>query len=502
MTQGIPKSARDLLAQQTPPDQHPSADLLNAYVEHSLTAGENSRVVKHLAACAGCREVVFLASVAVEEERELAVAAAAPQRQEFAAVLTTVPAPKRKWMWWKWAVPAVAVVIVAAGLFIEQNRTPERAHPMSETLALNYPASSAATPNRDNALVLYPPAAPATKASQATPAESKKHPAAGTRWNEAFPQARRNEQEQALQRSRELAQLSSSLEKPRANGVGGAIAAMPAAAGANLVSGDFTGTVVDPSGAVVSNATVTLRNNVTGQTRSTTTNSSGAYRFSLLQPGSYTVSASASGFSKAETTAVINGGQATVGDVKLAVGSSSQTVEVTSAAPLVQADNAELSTNFGQNVVANAPSGGNDLTYTQKPSAALKSGVASSNQAASTGLVSHKVIPLQWRITADGHLERAQSGGNWTPVLADQPVAFRVVATVGDNVWAGGNHGALFHSTDRGQSWNKVTLGAKGQPEPGAIISIHFDNLSQGIVSADSGTTWSTSDGGHTWIKQ
>jgi len=52
-----------------------------------------------------------------------------------------------------------------------------------------------------------------------------------------------------------------------------------------------------------------------------------------------------------------------VADVKLAVGTSSQTVEVTSAAPLVQADSADLSTNFDQNIVANAPNGGNDLTY-------------------------------------------------------------------------------------------------------------------------------------------
>jgi hypothetical protein len=131
----------------------------------------------------------------------------------------------------------------------------------------------------------------------------------------------------------------------------------------SLVSGDVTGTVTDPSGAVVTGAQVTLKNTANGQTRSTTSTSSGAYRFSLLPPGNYTVSATAQGFSKAETTAAVNVGQATVADIKLAVGSSSQTVEVTSAAPLVQADNADLSTNFDQNIVANAPNGGNDLTY-------------------------------------------------------------------------------------------------------------------------------------------
>ena len=131
----------------------------------------------------------------------------------------------------------------------------------------------------------------------------------------------------------------------------------------SLSSGDLSGTITDPSGAVVPNATVTLKSNSTGQARTTTSNAAGAYRFSLMPAGSYTVSASAQGFSKAETVTTINIGQATIADVKLAVGSSSQTVEVTSVAPLVQADNAELSTNFDQTLVANAPNGGNDLTY-------------------------------------------------------------------------------------------------------------------------------------------
>src|SRR5580658_10281528 len=131
----------------------------------------------------------------------------------------------------------------------------------------------------------------------------------------------------------------------------------------SLVSGDLTGTVTDPSGAVVSGATVTLKSDGTGQTRNATTNGSGAYRFSLLSPGSYTITASASGFSKADAKVNVNVGQASIGDVKMAVGSSSQTVEVTSAAPLVQADNADLSTNFNQTLIANQPNGGNDITY-------------------------------------------------------------------------------------------------------------------------------------------
>ena len=71
----------------------------------------------------------------------------------------------------------------------------------------------------------------------------------------------------------------------------------------------------------------------------------------------------APGFSKREAQANVNVGQATIADMKMAVGASSQTVEVTSAAPLVQADNADLSTNFNQTMIANQPNGGNDITY-------------------------------------------------------------------------------------------------------------------------------------------
>ena len=100
----------------------------------------------------------------------------------------------------------------------------------------------------------------------------------------------------------------------------------------SLVSGDITGTVTDPSGAVVSGATVTIKSDSNGMTRNATTGANGTYRFSLLSPGTYTVSVTASGFSKAETQTSVNVGQATVADLKLAVGAGSQTVEVTSAA--------------------------------------------------------------------------------------------------------------------------------------------------------------------------
>ena len=131
----------------------------------------------------------------------------------------------------------------------------------------------------------------------------------------------------------------------------------------SLISGDMTGTVTDPSGAVLSGASVMLKSDATGQTRTTQTGANGNYRFSLLPPGNYTIAVTMSGFSKSEVRAAVNVGQATIADVKMAVGAGSTTVEVNAAVPLIQSDSADLSTNFSSTLIQNQPNGGNDLSY-------------------------------------------------------------------------------------------------------------------------------------------
>ena len=186
----------------------------------------------------------------------------------------------------------------------------------------------------------------------------------------------------------------------------------PSLVAQSLVSGDLTGTVTDPSGAVVSGATVTLKSDATGATRTATTNGSGAYRFSLLQPGNYTVTADASGFSKAQSTAIIAVGQATIADVKLSVGSNSQTVEVSSAAPLVQADNADLSTNFNQTQIANQPNGGNDLTYIAQttPGVTMNTGMGYGNFSAAGLPATSNLFTVNGENDMDPYLNLNNSG--------------------------------------------------------------------------------------------
>src|SRR5436309_2352535 len=65
---------------------------------------------------------------------------------------------------------------------------------------------------------------------------------------------------------------------------------------AQVQSGNVSGTVTDPSGAVVPGATVTVKSSTTGLTRTATTSSNGGYTINNLPPGPYDVKVSASGF--------------------------------------------------------------------------------------------------------------------------------------------------------------------------------------------------------------
>src|SRR5262252_1502699 len=106
-----------------------------------------------------------------------------------------------------------------------------------------------------------------------------------------------------------------------------------------------------------------------------------------------------------------------------------------------------------------------------------------------------------WRISSQGQLEHLTADG-WTRVLADQTAVFRVVSVVGSEVWAGGNDGMLFHSSDNGLQWDRVALANAGAVETGAIVSIRFSDAQNGEVETNSGGNYSTSNGGVTWTKQ
>src|SRR4051794_12586751 len=104
-----------------------------------------------------------------------------------------------------------------------------------------------------------------------------------------------------------------------------------------------TGTVHDPTGAVVSGATVTIRNLATGAERKATTNAGGNYSIPSFPAGNVDEIVEAPGFKRYEQSG--NSLQANVTatlDATLTLGQSTETIQVTSEAPPVQADSATL----------------------------------------------------------------------------------------------------------------------------------------------------------------
>src|SRR3954453_2925176 len=83
----------------------------------------------------------------------------------------------------------------------------------------------------------------------------------------------------------------------------------------SITSGDISGVVTDPSGAVVPNAKVTVVSDATGETHTANSNGQGVYRFSFLKPGSYTVSATSAGLQAASHRVQVGIGQVATANI-------------------------------------------------------------------------------------------------------------------------------------------------------------------------------------------
>jgi hypothetical protein len=128
-------------------------------------------------------------------------------------------------------------------------------------------------------------------------------------------------------------------------------------------TGDLTGTVTDPSGAVVPSAKVSLKDNAKGAKSDTVTNKEGVYHFFLLPPGSYTVTANATGFQAISRSTTVNLGQVTELNFQVSMTQTTQTVTVTEQPPLLQTSNGNFATTVDEQAVSEVPNPGNDLTY-------------------------------------------------------------------------------------------------------------------------------------------
>jgi len=131
----------------------------------------------------------------------------------------------------------------------------------------------------------------------------------------------------------------------------------------STTQGAITGTVTDQSGAVMPDVNVALKNLEQGYTRSTKSNSQGAFQFPLLDPGTYSVTLTAPSFKVLTVTTTVSVGQTAIISAKLEIGTAGTTVEVSSEAPLLQSETSEISTTFNEREISEVPNPGNDLSF-------------------------------------------------------------------------------------------------------------------------------------------
>ncbi|MGO9085171.1 MAG: carboxypeptidase regulatory-like domain-containing protein [Candidatus Sulfotelmatobacter sp.] len=156
------------------------------------------------------------------------------------------------------------------------------------------------------------------------------------------------------------------------------------------LTGTLSGTTKDSTGAVVTNAKITMKNQLSGDIRTTVSNASGYFSITAIQPGTYTVSITAPGFKewKEAGIAFAQGDDRTLPQIALQVGSVTETVEISAGTLSVPTENAEISATVPENMVNSFPMGNRDAGELLK----IMPGMAFANGASQGSGFSDKVV--------------------------------------------------------------------------------------------------------------
>ncbi len=240
-------------------------------------------------------------------------------------------------------------------------------------------------------------------------------------------------------------------------------------------SGDLKGTVTDPSGAVVANATVTATDVAKGAKRTTTTGGDGEYVLSGLPPATYSVSVTKAGFApEIAKSVVVTIGQTTLVDFKMRISQVSEQVEVTAEPPVVETDRAAQGNVVSQQYIQDLPINRRDyLTFTQ-----LAPGVSDSTRMANDQDFRVKQTPQSGlslygsngrgnSVTVDGGEANDDAGGVRLTVSQEAVQEFQINRT---------NYGADLGGAS-GASINIVTKSGSNTPHGSLFAFFRNDAL-------------------------
>ena len=173
---------------------------------------------------------------------------------------------------------------------------------------------------------------------------------------------------------------------------------------AQVDAGAILGTVSDASGGSVRGATVTLTNEGTNASLSTTTGSDGTYKFAPVKIGTYKLTATIQGFTTVtQKNVAVNVGQDVVVDFALKPGSVSETVEVVSSIPVLETQDASVGQVVDQRNVDRLPLNGRNFTFLAQLAAGVNTPQADTRgNAASGAFAANGLRPAQNNYLLDG----------------------------------------------------------------------------------------------------
>jgi len=129
-----------------------------------------------------------------------------------------------------------------------------------------------------------------------------------------------------------------------------------------VLTGALSGRLTDESGAIVAGGSVVVQNLQTGVKQSAETDHAELYRFPVLMPGSYSISATLAGFRDVQGVIQVQVGNTTLQDMKLQVGASKDTVKVVATALLLRPTEASISSVLDQSLIEELPLNGRRYT--------------------------------------------------------------------------------------------------------------------------------------------
>jgi hypothetical protein len=275
--------------------------------------------------------------------------------------------------------------------------------------------------------------------------------------------------------------------------------------------GQIYGYVVDPTGAVLPNARITLTPIGNSGTATAVSNSQGAWRIGGIPSGDYKVQAEMPGFQTTVRAFSFDARRPSLYSLTLSPGSVSESVAVSSAAPQADTSVANTVTDNqlsqlpinGRSVSSlSAPSAGQQVRWTISSTGTLQRSFDQGNSWQNVDVNASAAYSSSLQIVDEGPLSREKDTNK--KALKRQPATpfFRAVAASGANVWAGGSAGALYHSSDAGNTWTRVIPTSAGSILSGDVVAVDFPDPQHGAIKTSAPETWTTTDSGQSWQKQ